>query len=403
MKKFYFYVLISLSVALNAFSQLPVDGLIGYWPFNGNANDVVGNNHGIVHGATLCANRFGYPDKAYYFDGSNDNISLLFENSIDINTKSSILLWFKAEKNLNAYAKLISVPISLETWTNPYHYLAFSGQAFNYANFDPVNGFCETGYFTAQGDTNWNLLAFTYNEGDIKVYINGILKETLSCSSTLMPIGSTMSIGSRSTSILNNGEYFTGKIDDLSIYDSVLTQSEILNYYNYLCHPKTRDVIFSYQVSDLDFKKINNSRYLDSTKIITGSNDCDSLIYFYSEFTYNEITDTVTIFDTISVLDTLIIDVEITNLGSVQNTHQIKVYPNPSNDVIFIHLGENYQQLSDYRISIINATGKSVFESQLTESEFEINVNDFGHYGLFLLRILDKTGRIVDNKKLIVK
>ncbi len=45
-------------------------GLKGWWPFNGNANDVSGNgNNGTVQGATLTANRYGDPNKAYNFDG----------------------------------------------------------------------------------------------------------------------------------------------------------------------------------------------------------------------------------------------------------------------------------------------------------------------------------------------
>jgi len=51
------------------------DGLVAYYPFNGNANDESGNgNHGTVNGATLTDNRFGNPNSAYNFDGSNDYI-----------------------------------------------------------------------------------------------------------------------------------------------------------------------------------------------------------------------------------------------------------------------------------------------------------------------------------------
>lgn len=405
MKKIFTFASLLCIIAVNAFPQLPTENLLGYWPFNGNANDVIGSNHGIVSGATLCANRFNSPDKAYYFDGKNDNISLLFENTIDINTKSSILLWFKAEEHLNAYAKLISVPVSLETWNNPYHYLAFSGPAFNYANFDPINGFCETPPFTSTVDTNWNLLAFTYNEGEIKVYINGILKETLSCSSTLMPIGGTMSIGSRSTSKSNDGEYFTGIIDDLSIHDTVLSQSEILEYYNFTCDDQSREITYSYYVSDSTFKSIGYRKYYDSTLTKNGSYGCDSLINYYSQFIYkeNKHVDTTIIFDTITVTDTLILNVTISNLNNNQNIFRIKVFPNPASDIIYIDLAENFEYLSGYKISIINALGKSVFESQLTERKFEIRINDFGEYGLYLISIQDKTGKVIESKKLLLK
>ncbi len=56
-------------------SYVPTNGLVGWWPFNGNANDESGNgNNGTVNGATLTADRFGNSSKAYNFDGVNDFI-----------------------------------------------------------------------------------------------------------------------------------------------------------------------------------------------------------------------------------------------------------------------------------------------------------------------------------------
>ena len=41
-------------------SYVPTNGLVGWWGFNGNANDESGNgNNGTVNGATLIADRFG--------------------------------------------------------------------------------------------------------------------------------------------------------------------------------------------------------------------------------------------------------------------------------------------------------------------------------------------------------
>ncbi len=41
-------------------SYVPTNGLVGWWPFNGNANDESGNgNNGTVNGASLTSDRFG--------------------------------------------------------------------------------------------------------------------------------------------------------------------------------------------------------------------------------------------------------------------------------------------------------------------------------------------------------
>ena len=57
-------------------SYVPTNGLVGWWPFNGNANDESGNgNHGTVNGAMLTTDRYGNAGKAYSFNGINSFIS----------------------------------------------------------------------------------------------------------------------------------------------------------------------------------------------------------------------------------------------------------------------------------------------------------------------------------------
>jgi len=49
-------VLLTILPALHAQvpSYVPTNGLVGWWPFNGNANDESGNgNNGTVNGATV--------------------------------------------------------------------------------------------------------------------------------------------------------------------------------------------------------------------------------------------------------------------------------------------------------------------------------------------------------------
>jgi hypothetical protein len=49
-------------------NYVPTNGLVGWWPFNGNANDESGNgNNGTVHGPSLTVDRFGNLSSAYQF------------------------------------------------------------------------------------------------------------------------------------------------------------------------------------------------------------------------------------------------------------------------------------------------------------------------------------------------
>jgi hypothetical protein len=72
---------VGLGLTVNLWGQVPnyvpTNGLVGFWPFNGNANDESGNgNNGTVNGATLTTDRFGVANRAYSFDGVDDFISI---------------------------------------------------------------------------------------------------------------------------------------------------------------------------------------------------------------------------------------------------------------------------------------------------------------------------------------
>ena len=67
MKGFFFALMVLSSALFPVFCANAdiSDGLVAYYPFNGNADDESGNeNHGIVNGADLSKDRFGKPDSA---------------------------------------------------------------------------------------------------------------------------------------------------------------------------------------------------------------------------------------------------------------------------------------------------------------------------------------------------
>ena len=81
-------------------NYVPTDGLVGWWPFNGNALDESGNgNTGVTNGPALDQDRYGYADAAYSFDGVDDRInvaaSLITSPTI---VSYSISLWLKSQQ-----------------------------------------------------------------------------------------------------------------------------------------------------------------------------------------------------------------------------------------------------------------------------------------------------------------
>ena len=63
---------------------VPTEGLVGWYPFDGNADDESGNeNHGVVNGAMLTEDRFGQENVAYSFDGINDYIEVAHDDMLN--------------------------------------------------------------------------------------------------------------------------------------------------------------------------------------------------------------------------------------------------------------------------------------------------------------------------------
>jgi hypothetical protein len=101
MKTTYLFLAVILQFSVMICAQtLPTEGLVGYFPFNGNANDESGNaHHGTVYGATPTTDRFGNPNSAYYFNGV-DNYIVLPENIITgKDSVFEISFWYKAEND----------------------------------------------------------------------------------------------------------------------------------------------------------------------------------------------------------------------------------------------------------------------------------------------------------------
>lgn len=72
-----------------------MSGLVGYWPFCGNANDESGNgNNGTVNGATLTNDRFGNMNAAYSFDGVDDFIQCLQSGPTGVSS-ITVTFWTK--------------------------------------------------------------------------------------------------------------------------------------------------------------------------------------------------------------------------------------------------------------------------------------------------------------------
>lgn len=262
-------------------AQIPSDSLIAFYPFNGNTNDESGNNnHGKVYGATLSADRFGNPDKSYYFDGIDDYM-LFNDASFDFERTFCISFWLKTSStgsDQRLFHKNEDPPnrswfISLNR--NETGKLTF----FSSENGTDVSEFISDSVFN---DDNWNHVVFIYDglHHISKFYKNNFVAGVDSFAlGRLNTNNDTLSIAN--TNYPNN--YPEGLLDDIRIYDRVLDSSEISELFN--------DTV------------------------------CSRIIFD---------TASVIIQDSISIPDTLIFDITITGINPPDKTNTNIVYPTPA-------------------------------------------------------------------------
>jgi hypothetical protein len=192
------------------------NGLVAYYPFNGNANDESGNgNNGTVNGATLTTDRFGNVGKAYSFNGGDNNISV--SKNQQILNYCSFSAWFKliGNQRVNQYY-IIDARISF-------------GNNSTYLNVDrdliQTLGFS---YSTSViNDNNWHQIISSYDGSVTKIYLDGTLINQ-SSQGNLNIVLNNLRIGNS----CNNNECFNGNLDDIRIYNRTLSSDEVTALYN---------------------------------------------------------------------------------------------------------------------------------------------------------------------------
>ena len=217
------------------------EGLVGYYPFNGNANDASGNgNNGTVSGATLTANKDGDVNSAYSFDGDQDIITI--PNNDQINTSQITISamirptrYTALEQDQGDNQQVIVSNAPQDGWGSGFEFKTF-GETDNNGNQYLSLGVTGTvnGNFSSQTDNigmslnQWSHVVYTHDDNNIKFYLNGQLVLSEDSPGTNFYNQNPISIGSR-PSIRH---VFSGGIDDVGIWNKILTAEEIEYLYS---------------------------------------------------------------------------------------------------------------------------------------------------------------------------
>jgi len=224
-------LLVSSSIQAQVPSYVPTDGLVGYWPFNGNANDESGNgNDGTVNGATLTADRNGLIDAAYSFT-TNQKIS----TSMALSSSFSVGFWI----NLNSYESGGSSCSNSSAFISHKNNADFGngffiGQTSGSWNWGVYNGASNSIQDFPSGIdlSNWYFVVETADGfGNFNFYINGQNLSQQNAQNAIIQSGEVydFSIGN-----WNDGGttcWCNGVIDDVCYWNRALTEDEIQALY----------------------------------------------------------------------------------------------------------------------------------------------------------------------------
>ncbi len=224
------------------------DGLVAYYPFNGNANDESGNfNNGTVSGASLTSDRNGNSNQAYSFNGSNNYISIPDNSSFrPVNlTVSAWVFGYDFSSNRQILAK--------NAGSGAYESIDMLINNSGYNFMGNIGGPSSWGTWLQSPNpisvNQWHHLVYTFDDVSNlqKQYIDGVLVNSGTEATSIIYDSKPWTIGAEYENNIMSW-FFSGKIDDIRIYDRVLSDSEVLSLFGVnaqitLSSPSSGDIL----------------------------------------------------------------------------------------------------------------------------------------------------------------
>ena len=404
-------------------SYVPTNGLVGWWPFNGNANDESGNgNNGTINGSILTSDRNGNSNTALNqtLDGSHVRTQSVISNSPN---NFTISLWVNPSQIDSVKTQGITggEGYGVMSVIHPAHGSNWGSQSNNAGvginiGTNQIQIVEHTHLFIASPLvysaqlTGWHHIVVVYDQHVPKLFVDGNLVATGLQSniqsvhpssgfcSTYNQSGFGSSFNPNGTPIGN----FKGKFDDIGVWNRALTQQEITDLYNGCqlsigTQPVNQSVNISNNAQFTTASSDPLATYQWQTDLGVGFQNLNS-VGQYSGTTNDTLTvSNVTmtnnnqpfrcIVSSGSCTDTsavaVLTVVNNTGINEVSQSNLFSVYPNPANSHINVKADVTLLG-SDY--TIYDNTGKLVLSGKINSENTVIELGNLSG-GIYMFNV----------------
>lgn len=198
------------------------DGLVAYYDFNGDANDIVGgNNWTLTNAPTISTDQLSMSNRAYSFNGSSNYITLPSSTMNNL-AAGSISVWVKrgSVNNQESFFDKLQTGVSNHIQFM-YENLGTGANKIRWRINDQT--LASAAWVT---DTNWHHWVGTFSSAWMNLYKDGVLENSNATNAQL----ANYSVGITVWQV-NSWAYLAWSLTDVMCFNRVLSASEVLTLY----------------------------------------------------------------------------------------------------------------------------------------------------------------------------
>ncbi len=208
-------------------------GLVAWWPGDGNANDVFGVNNGTFVGSISYAP--GEVGQSFNFDGVTGGVQIPDSPMLSFTNELTVEFWYKDTGSVIDYGLVTKRPVFVGACNFGINVLLDSSQVLQVFFEESTSGTFQISAVPVPTAGVFHHVAATYRQAtatqvEVQTFIDGQLVKTATLSGNLANTVNSQPVSIGCDSL--NHDNLKGEIDEVSLYNRILSTNEIAAIYN---------------------------------------------------------------------------------------------------------------------------------------------------------------------------